>query len=91
MDDKLALRMLDLIERFELENFALKSLVLTVSRSASMSKVEALLKEARENPEVREKVRERWQPLRDRLQSDSGLEAALEQFLKVTPLSKDLN
>lgn len=91
MDKELAVRMLGLIEEMNVENLALKAILLTVNRGASIEKIDALVEGAMKDSKVRDTVRAQWLPLRQRLESDSSLEEALTQFVRIVPAPKELN
>lgn len=91
MDKELVLRMLDFIEKMDAENLALRASLLTVSHSASTAKIDALLKQAIADTAILGTVRAQWLPLRRRIEEDSSLEEALNQFLQIAPLTKDVN
>ena len=91
MDKQLVLRMLDFIEKMELEYTALKAIMPTVARTGSTARVEQWLEKLRNDPPAIEVVRTRWLPLRQRIEEDSSLEEALKQFLQIAPPTKDVN
>jgi hypothetical protein len=72
------------------ENLALRRLLTPPHGSASAEQVGALLDEAKDHPEVRERVAELLKPLRRRLESRSNLEAALKDFVQRLPLTKNV-
>jgi hypothetical protein len=92
MDRQLAIRILDLIETLNVENLALRSLLVPPHGKASKEQVDALVSEAKRHPGIREMIRAQWKPLRDQLESDKNLEEAFREYLKIVPQSKgDVN
>jgi hypothetical protein len=91
MDKKLATQIANTIEELHLENLALKSFVKTM-QSWNDSQIETLLDKAKKSPEVRKIIQQQLKPLRDHLESDTSLEDAFREYLKVAPPpKKDVN
>ena len=88
---KLALLMLNAIEEMTIENLALRSTLLQANRHATPEKIDSIVRGALAQPVVRDTVRAQWLPLRQKLQDDSSLEEALQQFLQITPRPKGVN
>lgn len=91
MDKELALRLLDHIETLELENKSLIVLLPVLARSGNIAQAEALLERLKTDPAALAVVREQWLPLRQRIESDSNLEEALNRFAQIVPAPKDVN
>jgi hypothetical protein len=91
MDKRLAIRMLDLIEKLNIENLALRALLLTLYRNKNKSVMESLLNEALNNKEGRDAVHATWLPVRKSIESDANLEQAIQQFLQIVPPAKGAN
>jgi hypothetical protein len=87
MDKRLAERILNTLEDLFTENLALRSLL----THGSAEEHNRRLAEAKELPEVRERVAELLKPLRRRIESSASLEAALKEFVEKLPLTKYLN
>jgi hypothetical protein len=77
-----------IIENLDLENLALRSLLLPPYGKESRENVESLLETAKSQLEVRERIAARWKKLRDRLQSDQSLTTALNEFARLVPPPK---
>jgi hypothetical protein len=91
MDQRLTIKMLDLIEDLTVQNAALKALLLQSVRNMDMAKLDSLVQRFADDLAARDKVRQLWLPLRKRLESDSGLEEAVKQFLQIVPPTKDVH
>lgn len=91
MDKRLALKMLDFIERLNAENLALRAVLDTATRNWSKHQTDSFLERAMNDPVVRESIHEQWMPVRNRLESDASLEEAFQQFLQITPPPTDVN
>lgn len=91
MDTRLTIKMLDLIEHLTVENAALKAIMQLSLRNVDKAHLDAMIDRSVSDPVVRDKVRQQWKPLRARLESDSGLEEALKQFLQIVPPAKDVH
>jgi hypothetical protein len=91
MDRQLAIRMLDFIEKMNVENLTLRTLLQTLDRNANTEHIDSLVEEARRDPAIRNTVHAQWLPLRRELESDSTLEEALHQFLRIVPVPKHVN
>ena len=91
MDKKLALLLLDHIEKLELENKALIVLQPEIARTGNMAHAEAILERLKTAPEALAVVHEQWLPLRQLIESDSSLEEALKKFAQIVPPPKDVN
>lgn len=90
MDSELANRIMDLIENLNVENLALRSLLLPPYGKSSKEKVDSLIETAK-NSGIREIVHAQWKPLRDQLRSDKSLEEAFRAFLRIAPPSAEVN
>jgi DnaJ-domain-containing protein 1 len=53
--------------------------------------MEQMLEQLKADPRAQQEVRQRYAPVRRKLQDDSSLEEALQQFLQITPPPKDVN
>jgi hypothetical protein len=91
VDRELGIRLLDHIEKLELENKSLIVLLPFLARSGNIKQAEALLERMKTDPAALAVVREQWLPLRQRIESDSSLEEALNKFAQVVPAPKDVN
>jgi hypothetical protein len=60
MDQSLALKMLDVIKKLNVENLALRAILLTATRGASTLRIDALVKEAIADPAVRDTIQAQW-------------------------------
>jgi hypothetical protein len=89
MDNRLALRMLDLIEKLNVENLALQAVVRVLHGKSAQ--IQSQLEQMKADPAARDTVHTQWLPLRQRLESDSNLEEAMQQFLKIVPPVKGVN
>ena len=72
--------MLDLIEKLNIENLALQAVVRVLH--AKNAQIQRQLQEMKADPTVRDT---QWLPLRQRPESDSTREEAMQQFLKIVP------
>lgn len=92
MDKALVLRMLDLIERQDFENLLLRTLLKRVDGRADKDYLDSLLGETTPDAQTaRDVVHSRWLPLRERIESDSNLEEAIQQFVRIIPPAKGVN
>jgi hypothetical protein len=91
MDKRLGLKMLDLIENLYIENYALLAMLPSVYRTIDNAQVRSYMDQAKNDPQIRESVREQWLPMRQRLESDASLEEAMQQFLQIVPPENKVN
>jgi hypothetical protein len=91
MDNQVVLQMLDLIEKMELEKFSLRAMLDAASRNVSKRQIDSLLERAMNDPAARDNVHAKYLPLRSQIESDSSLEEVLQQFLQISPPTKDVN
>jgi DnaJ-domain-containing protein 1 len=93
MNKRFALKMLDAIEGLQVENLALRAMLEKIAerRSGGIQQMEQMLEQLKADPRAQQEVRQRYAPVRRKLQDDSSLEEALQQFLQITPPPKDVN
>ena len=92
MVKELATRLLDAIEQLYIENLAYQSLFEVLqNRLPPKEQVKSLIEQAKQHPQLQAKVRQQFQPLRDRIRNEADLGRVLQEFLRVVPAKKDVN
>jgi len=86
-DKELAALLLDTLEELYLEKIALASVLITNESRLppEMRDWRKYLKWMKEQSDVRERVRERIAPLRQRMEQDQSLSTVIEEFLRIVP------
>ena len=81
----------DISEKLELENKSLIVILPVLARSGNIAQAEALLERLKSDLAAQAVVRKQWLPLRQRIESDSSLEEALNKFAQIVLPPKDVN
>jgi hypothetical protein len=91
MTKQLALQVLERLEQLDIENHALRVLILMTRHNVDTEKIDELLAETVRQTSVRSVVREKWLPLRQQVEEEPNAEEALRQVLLKLPISKKVN
>ena len=91
MDKRIALMMLNLMEQQNLENLALRSLLLALYRNKDKSEMGSLLGEALNNKANQDIVHAQWLPFRQLIEAEASAEQVIRQFAKIAPPKEETN
>jgi hypothetical protein len=91
MTKQLALQVLERLEQLDIENHALRVLILMTRHNVDTEKIDELLAETVRQTSVRSVVHEKWLPLRQQVEEEPNAEEALRQVLLKLPISKKVN
>ena len=89
MENELALRMLDAVERLAIENGALKAIFKAYPEHSIPW--EQHLSEAMGDPLACSNIRQQLAPLRSQIQSSPDLSEAIRRLLSIFPANKQVN
>jgi hypothetical protein len=80
VNKKLANQIVDLLERLDAESFILRSALRNPHGKRTKEEVDAMVLLAISDPDLRERYREAWQPLRATLLVEDDFDKALKEF-----------